>query len=907
MAQQMPHILTTKLFVARPQKNLVPRDALLRKLDDLPHRTLTLISAPAGFGKTTTLASWISSHSYPAAWVSLDSGDNDIVRFLSYIVAAIQTLHPGVGEGVRQALGGTPVPSIEPLLATFINDLAAIQEDVLLVLDDYHIIESPGTHEALLFMLEHAPASFHLVLATRADPPFPLARLRVRGELLEIRAADLRFTASEAARFLNDLMHLHVSEEQLDLLQAKTEGWAAGLQMAALSLQGRDDIDEFIRAFTGADRFVLDYLLEEALALLPEELQRVMLDLSILERFDTALCEAVTGHESGSALLAELERRNLFLIPLDNHRKWYRYHHLFADLLRHRLGELHPASLPELHRRASLWYESQGGVREALHHARESGSADLLARLVEQNWRNLIRQGGRRELWELTSRISDDRLLASPRLGVMHGWVHIYYGRFDEAERFLDMVEGRLEAESEGPLDEELSGMVWLLRAVIARDRGDAVRTIELAERALEVLPDHHPSSPDYMWNTSPAMVLSLLGTAYHRAGESLQAEAVFERSLRYSRTGNHLYSVLIALSNLGREELQLGRLGRAEAIADELQERNGSAEITIPELLMTPHQIRARVFLERYEIDAARDAAMMARDLCDSGNHRQRMEAEKLLFAIEDAGGHWDAAEKAIEGIEELDLSRNAGRIAGFAPMFRARLAVRRGTGDAARRWGEGRLEEGEKGDPGYFNARSEELLYARILLREGRYGDAEPVLASLRSVFEIGGLLPMLLESLVLRAILLQETGKTEEGFEVLAHALKLAAPERFIRPFVYDAEPVARLMSHYQKRVATLGAKISSAYLRKVVALCGMPMLPDAMPSGGDPGMPEGIVPLTAREREILQLMAQGYSNQKIADRLYVSINTIKTHISNLFDKLEVRSRVEALVRARGAKII
>ncbi len=905
MAQQIPSILTTKLFVVRPQANLVPREGLLRKLDELPRRKLALVSAPAGFGKTTSIAAWIQAHRYPVAWVSLDAGDSDPARFLAYLVAALRTLHPEVGESVQQALAATPVPPAELLLAALINDLASVPDDFLLVLDDYHAIESPEVHEILLFILERAPASLHLVLLTRADPPFPLARLRVRGELLEVRAADLRFSGGEAARFFNDLMGLDLSGEQLAALQAKTEGWAAGLQMAALSLQGRSDVEGFIEAFTGADRFVLDYLLEETLALLPEDLQRVMPELSILGRFNASLCEAVTRRDSGSELLAELERRNLFLVPLDNHREWYRYHHLFADLLGHRLQGLYPESVPELHRRASLWYESQGEMYEAIAHAREAGDAGLLARLVESSWRDLIRQGGRRELWELTSGIAPGTVLARPRLAVMHGWAHTYYGRLDEAGDALDAVEQRLEEEPDDPCGEELTGIVWLLRAVIARERGDSSCTIELAERALELLPDHHPSSLDYMWNTSHAMVLSLLGTAYHREGESLQAEAAFERSLRHGRTNNDLYSVLIALSNLGREELQLGRLGRAEAIADEIGQRNGTADISIPDLLMTPHQIRARVLLERYELDAAREAARAARDLCDPGQHRQLKEIYRLLFAIEDAARNWEEAEAMLGAFDSPHGPESPSPVAA---MLRARLAVRRDDTATAASWGEKRFQgERDERELGYFNARAEELLHARILLREKRYDQAERLLGSLQGAFESGGLLPMLLETLVLRVVLLQETGRGEEAFEILAHALKLGAPERFIRPFVYDAEPVARLMAHYQKRVVMLGTKISSAYLRKVIDLCGMPLAQEAMPANGLSGMPEGIIPLTSRELEILQLMSQGYSNQKIADKLYVSINTIKTHISNLFDKLEVRSRVEALARARDAKII
>jgi LuxR family maltose regulon positive regulatory protein len=320
MAHQTSPILTTKLFVARPQTTVVQREGLIARLDDILRRKITLISAPAGFGKTTAIGTWIAGRDIRTAWVSLDTADNDVARFLLYLVAAFQTIHPEVGEGVRRALLAPALPPIETLLASLINDLATITDDYLLVLDDYHLISDQEVHDALLFILERAPASLHTILTTRADPPVPLARLRVRGDLLEIRASDLRFSQEEASRFLNEQMGLQLNAGQLDVLLAKTEGWAAGLQMAALSLQGRTDIDGFISTFTGADRFVIDYLLEEVLALLPEELQRIMLELSMLDRFNGSLCEAVTGCGSGSELLADLERRNLFLVSLDNRR-----------------------------------------------------------------------------------------------------------------------------------------------------------------------------------------------------------------------------------------------------------------------------------------------------------------------------------------------------------------------------------------------------------------------------------------------------------------------------------------------------------------------------------------------------------------------------------------------------------
>jgi LuxR family maltose regulon positive regulatory protein len=933
MAQPLQQILTTKIFVARSRNELVAREELDRRLDAIPTRRLTLISAPAGFGKTTLVGGWIGSHDIPAAWISLDAGDNDLARFLSYLVAALRTVHPGIGEGMLEALSLSPLPPAETLLASLINDLATIGEHFLLVLDDYHLIESKKIHDAVTFLLDRAPSTLHLVLTTRSDPPFALARMRVRGELLELRASDLRFTVDEAARLFNGLARLGLSDEQLAALQERTEGWAAGLQMAALSLQGRPDVEEFIAAFTGADRYVLDYLLEEVLALLPEELQRIMLELSILDRFNGALCEAVTRCEHGADLLASLERRNLFLVPLDNHREWYRYHHLFADLLRHRLRQKHRDEVEELHRRASRWFEANGMVQDAMSHARLAGDVEMLARLVDRFWRSVVRIDDR-ELGDLLALLPDDAVRERPRLALLKAWLGTIRGKFDAAMEAVEWVKQGVEREGEDEAGRELIGQAMLLSSVVTRDSGDFEGTIHNAQRALALLPERPPASAEYGWNSSRGVALSVLGSAYSLLGDPVMAEEAMLRGAQYARSVNDIGNLIPALVSIGRHHIHMGKLNQAEEEREEMvgiAARLGGASLSIE---MTLRQIRARVLFERHDLEGAREAAESALPFCSPYRANPSISLLKILVVASEALGDWEGAERYMRQFEQVTIPPYESSLTVMAPLSRAQLQLRAGKMEDALRWVADRFVDGAVNplpQRSYFVMRTEELLYARVLIGLGRNEEAERIAASLQDEFTRTSILSIRLDATVLRAIALQNMGESAAALDLLIDALRAGAPEGFIRPFAYDAPAVARLLAELQKRPAV---RLPAAYLRRVMQACGLgipveaasdaPVPGSAVESAGaDAGgslsggvsggvmvggiVVEDMIPLTSREEEILRLLAQGYSNQKIADKLYVSINTVKTHVSNLFEKLGASSRVDALLRARSARLL
>src|SRR6266567_5648127 len=527
-------LLVTKLAMSPVRSDLVPRPRLTNQLQLGIQRPLTLIAAPAGFGKTTLLSTWLEHASLPAAWLSLEQDDDDLTRFWTYVFTALALVHQGLGTSALALLQAStllPLPPIEIVLTVWINDLAALPHEVALVLDDYHLITAQPIHRSITYLLDHLPPQLHLVMATRADPPLPLARLRARGHLTEIRAADLRFTAEETAAFLTRALGLELSDQDIATLEARTEGWIAGLQLAALSMQGRKDIPGFLEAFSGSHRYIIDYLVQEVLARQPEPVQTFLLQTAILERLQGSLCEAVMGEmrepgeeASGQAMLEQLEQANLFLTPLDDERLWYRYHQLFAEALRHRLQRRHPALVPELHRRASAWYEQQGLTHDAVHHALAATDFAQAAHLIEQAFNSLVRRGEIATLQRWAAALPDELVRSNIELSVLQGWLLFVSGKHDEALLHLQDIERTfgINLVSDEPREQqtipggtesqaEIRGRIAAIRASIAVTQGDVPRTITLSRLALEYLPKE---------NISRAYAAWYLGRAYWLSGD---------------------------------------------------------------------------------------------------------------------------------------------------------------------------------------------------------------------------------------------------------------------------------------------------------------------------------------------------------------------------------------------------
>jgi LuxR family maltose regulon positive regulatory protein len=927
-------LLTTKLYIPPVRSELVSRLRLTERLVSGLARTLTLVSAPAGFGKTTLLSECAASCRQPVAWVSLDEGDNDPVRFWSYFSAALETI-PGLREaGIAEAVGaifsgpgiggvGTPLP-IEAVLTGLINQLAEVGERFVLVLDDYHLIAEPQIHDGLVFLLDHAPPApqgMHLILSSRSDPPWPLARLRARGEITELRVGDLRFTVEEAATFLNDVMGFGLTAEAISALDARTEGWIAGLQMAAVSMRERTRADQtggmlsedanltaFIEALSGSHRFILDYLVEEVLDQQTPATQDFLLKTSILERLTAPLCDAVIGGEPltdagapsptverppspSHALLARLDRANLFLNPLDDERRWYRYHHLFADLLRSRLEQTLPGQISDLHRRASAWYEQQGLIAEALGHALTAGDVERAARLVEGNALATIYHGQLATVAGWFEALPDETVRARPWLCISQAWLLASAGQWDQVESLVQDAERGAHPGATGGKAEalRLQGYISGIRTYAAAIRADLARTQELAHQTLELLPVEDLALRNF--------VATLLGSALRHSGELAAAARVWTQAEAASRTAGDRISSLILLAQLASLQIEQGQLSQAAALCQEVfrladeSARWGGRRLPI---IAPAHARMSTLFREWNDLEGALHHAHECLRLSEPWGHAEAvttgyMTLAQALQEIGDTAGAIEAMQKARQTASSL------------SPWYGARLAaegtrLRLAQGDlaAASRW---LAESGlAVDDEPEFERWPAYVTVTRVLIAQGEFAPALDLLARLLDMFETAGAMGSVIEVLVLQAIAFQAQGETAQALDALERALSLAEPEGYVRTFIAEGAPMAGLLRQAAAR------RIAPAYVEKLLA-----ELPDAEPQAVPQSeiqiqKSEIVEPLTARELEVLRLLTTSLSVPEIADELYISPHTARSHIKNVYGKLDVHNRIEAVVRAQ-----
>lgn len=882
-------LLTTKLYVPPARPALVPRPRLIDRLNEGVTRQLTLVSAPAGFGKTTLLSEWAAGSDRPVAWISLDSGDNAPARFWAYFFAAVQTIHGDFGEAARAALlspgvpRGTTPPSIEPLLTGLINEITTVLEPFSLILDDFHTITAPQIQDALTFLLDHLPAQMHLVLAGRADPPWPLARRRARLEMTELRANDLRFTSQEAATFLNQVMMLDLSPADVAALEERTEGWIVGLQMAALSMRGRKDASGFIRAFTGTHRFVLDFLVEEVLDVQHNKIHDFLLKTSILERMTPLLCAAVTDREDSEAILAELEQANVFLIPLDDERRWYRYHPLFADLLRSRLERrIGAQGLAFLHRRASEWYEVNGLITEAVSHALASGDIERVASLVEGNALAMMDHGDLSTLAGWLDALPDEVVRARPWLCVAHAWVLVYAGQLEPIEPLLqDAIKGTA-------ADRRVAGHVAAIRAYAAFLRWDEPRNaVTLAREAQERL-----SEADAAVRGFTAMIL---GIALYESGDFEAAAQVFAEGVTTSKkAGDHHIAVNI-LCELAILQGVQGQLHKAAAtcrealqLADRYVGRRGQR---LP-IAGYAHLRLSVVLREWNDLEAALYHARKGLQLS-----QQWGQAEILILGYGCLGRVLQAVGEA-EGA--LDTIQQAQHIASdLSPWYSAYVTawealVRLTIGDvaAAARWAQeyGLRIHHEPSLSYEFMNRA----LARVLIAQGRSDEALQLLDRLLKVTEAVGAMGRAIEILVLQALARQAQGEHDQALTALERALTLAEPEGYVRTFIDEGEPMGQLL----RQAAARG--IALTYVSRLLAELERDMRERRRATAS--ALSSLVEPLSERELEVLRLLTAHLSSTEIAGELFISVNTVRTHIKSIYGKLNVHSRKDAVQRAQ-----
>ena len=858
-------LLATKLAIPPKRVDIVQRPRLLEKMDaGLKQngsfgRYFTLVSAPAGYGKTTLVLDWIQRLGLPIAWLSLDEPDNDPRRFITYLVAAMQQVSENIGQAATAMLQSPQPPPDELMLTGLVNEMTVVQEPFVLVLDDYHIIHTPSIHKQIAFLLEHQPANLHITITTREDPLLPIPRLRARGQVLEIRQDDLRFTADETTEFLKTVMGLDISFDEVAALERRTEGWIAGLQMAALSMQGRDDLSNFIQAFTGSNRFILDYLVEEVFERQSSEFKDFLLKTSILERLSGSLCDQVAEQANSQELLERLEQANLFIVPLDQSRRWYRYHRLFAELLRHRLRSSSLAE-NELHQRASYWHEKNSHPSDAIQHALAAGDWERAGNLIQRYNTDFLKRGEVLTVIRWFQSLPEEVLLSNPKLCFDYCWPLLLAGQFDVVRPLLERVEG---IAGEMP---EFLGEVNAAQAYLAREQGDHALMVEKSQRALSLLPK---SSVD-----SRGIVALNLGIAYWHMGQMQAAEEVLAEALEAGQaTGNH-YAVLTALIFQGRVLAVRGQLRQSTEYFMRAIQQGGGMPINA-----LAYMDLATLHYEWNELDVSDAHLQKAIGLCQrSQNYEFLVGCWMIQSRLRIAQGDFDGADNSLG--QAWGLVRSGQIPAPTAERLdvaQARLLLEEG--NSAGEW-EQKLTETVDCHPFY---RFLGLTKAWTLPK----AHARAYLDGLSQAAQANEWRYGLIAVRALQAVIAEPQ---DDALEFLTEALQMAEGDGFIRTFVDTGEELVPLLKEAVRR------GISPEYVGKIL---------EVMKDGvhlSDAGQSLLVEALSDREMEVLRLVTAGLSNREIAEKLVISTGTAKTHVHNLCGKLGVRNRTEAAMKAK-----
>ena len=886
--EQMETILSTKLFAPTIRPDHVSRPRLIAQLNTGLDKTLSLISAPAGYGKTTLVCSWLHKINLPYTWISLDEGDNDPLRFLQYLLTALQKVVPGIQTEMLSTLRGPA--SFQTLLNTMYNEISKGNKPFILVLDDFHVLQAQPVLDFFTSLIEHAPPQMHVILISRTDPLLPLSHLRVRNEIVEIRADQLRFTGNEIDSFLSKVMTLELSAPDITVLQARTEGWIAGIQLAALSMQSCEDIHAFITAFAGSHHYIIDYLTEEVLKRLPEKTSAFLLRTSILNRMCGSLCDAIVEPDSkdqvnGQEILEELERKNLFLVSLDNRRHWYRYHHLFSDVLNRTLENNYPQLPSKLHMCASQWFEQNGFIPEAIDHALLAGNQDQATRLIEQNGVLLLIRG---EVMAVLKWITSVEPYSQT-----HAWLYILKAWGYALSGDLDRVDGMLKKAEELIAVLKPSQEVRIMQGTIASGRahqanlmGDAYKAAEFARQAIEILPD-----VDLISRSMRVVSTSLLGDATSMTGDLEEAKRAYIESARFCQAAGDVHLTIVVNSNLADILVEQGMLHQAEKIYSEtlaLATRpDGQRAVIAGRLLVELSQ----VYYEWNQLENAFDNAQQSLNLCRQwGNMDLQAVGFAQLARLERVYSHPDELQAAAQAAEQLvngyDL---APRYSNWVITVLARLLINQGNLEHAfhllQKTGidvDKNVAEGEIPyllEPMY-------LILSRLFMAQRKYDQALELSQRLLVQAEASKRISRMIEILNLQALAYQGKNDEEQALTILARAIMLAQPEGYVRVFLDEGEPMVKLL--YKAKIHQAGGSYLSDLLSHLSSDSRQAV----------PNTQLLVEPLTKRELELLQLIEQGCTNQEIADRLVISIPTVKRHISNIYSKLGAKNRTQAI---------
>jgi LuxR family transcriptional regulator, maltose regulon positive regulatory protein len=888
-------LLATKLSTPPVRPDLVSRPHLFQKLETCLEHSFTLVAAPAGFGKTVLLSTWARQHRRSVAWVSLDSSDNDAVQFWTYVLTALDTLHPGSGATPLSLLQSAQPASMETVLAAFINGLVTVQQHIALILDDYHLIEELPIHRTMTYLLDHLPSQLHLVLASRVDPPLPLSRLRARHQLVELRADDLRFTFVEAATFLNNIMGFRLAEHDIAALETRTEGWIAGLQLAALSMQGRKDITGFISAFAGSHRYIVDYLTEEVLHQQSEQVRTFLLQTSILERLCGSLCDAVTGQSGSQAILEQLEQANLFLLPLDDERSWYRYHHLFAEALRFRLTQAQPDLLPILHQRASTWFEGHDLIPEAVNHAFAARDFERATALIEPVLYQMFSQGTHATVRQWLEALPEEVLFTRPSLCLLYAWAFLYVGEIESCKRPLEVAERSWRAER----NLNRLGEVYIFQSSIALVQGDATLARNYAQKALPLL-----SEQDLI---SRCNYTTYMGASHLLLGNIREASRLLDEALNRCQPV-HLYGTLYTMNFLAELQIVQGKLHQAAATSQEVISRL-SERASI-------HSSRAfsrlgRLSCEWNELDLAVQYMQQAISLGEQAGQEVYMSPVYLASAqVRWTRGEVGEALAVLDKAEQTAIRLGHRHAAERARAFRAWVELAQGNLAQAEQWSEEAAVE--VNDEPAYERETDYLMLARLRITQHRAEEVVGLLERLLVADEAAGRMSNVISDLALLALSHREAGKTEQALDFLVRLLVLAEPEGYVRVFVDEGPPMQALLATWLasavQQQGSMETRPSVAYVQKLLAAFPATVAhpdrsrKDTRREEAGPSQSPLLEPLTTREQDVLELLAAGLSNAEIAARLIVTVGTVKTHIKSIYGKLGVHSRTQAILRAR-----
>lgn len=907
-AGERDDLLGTKLNIPRTRVDLLARSRLTDELDEGMGLQVILVCTPAGFGKTTLLADWAGKARWPVGWLSLDPEDNDPVRFWRYVIAALDRACGNIRERLLPLLSGPGTASSQALISALVNELEDRSDELALVLDDYHVVESQSIHDGMAFFLSHLPSRLHVLITSRSDPPLHLPRLRARDQLVELRASDLRFTPEETAGFLREVWGLDLSPEMIGALEDRTEGWAVGLQLAALSLRERPDPGAFLEAFTGTHRFVLDYLSEEVLERQPERVRTFLLQTSILQRLTGPLCDAVTGESDGQYILEELERANLFLIPLDEQRRWYRFHHLFADLLRARLrASFQDETVKELHQRAAAWCEQHALIDDAIRYALAGGDTGTAMRVVEEHVTETLRRGEGAIVERWLSALPDEVVRSRPLLCFAQALLDLHIGRLESVESLLDHAERvlarreehrQLDVPTAGGMVSEVPAMA-LLRAELAEARGDAEGVAEQARFALAHMSEEE-IGPRFLarW---------FLVLADWMDGRVAGAESEFAAMLAEGRSAPDPHPLMTSSWLLGRVQRSRGELGAALrtyqaglrfATVGGRRSSFNAAEA---------HIGIAQVRYERNELDAAlghvTEGIELSRKVVE---YRLPAVGLTTLAWIRRAAGDPDGAMEAMDEAWRMEPSTGIAGMVNPVPAERARFLLAQKETTEAELWVE---EQGLRDDDEVsYPWERRYLVLVRVLLARGDPDHALRLLERLDTLAESQGRNESLIQIRALRAVALQSAGDHQGALTVLAEALSLARPEGYVRVFADEGPAMAALLrsllgARQRGRVKQVSGAARDHVNRVIRAFAARVEL-----EAGSAAATGGLIePLTDRELEVLRLVAAGKRNREIAQELVVTVETVKKHVSNIFGKLGATSRTNAVTQARELGLI